>query len=170
MKKLSIPILALLGALALASSASALQLLGPEGDPAYVQTRDGYVESVEPICKTNKESSDRYLKDVRNLVKNDKLKQAAESFTKAASALQLAQGQLAAVPQPAADASKLTKWLSGIKAEVVLMKTIASKLRVGSKGKASSLVVRLTREATFTNNLVIVFQFSYCKIDPSKYT
>jgi hypothetical protein len=167
MKKLSIPLLALLGALALTSSASALQLLGPEGDPAFVQTRDGYVESVEPICKTNKESSDRYLKGVRSLVKNDRLKQAAERFTKAASALQLAQGQLAAVPQPAADTPKLTRWLAGIKVESTLMKTIASKLKSGNKGRASSLVVKLTREATSTNNLVVVFQFNDCKIDPA---
>ena len=46
--------------------------------------RPEYVAQVEPICKTNKEASDRYLKGVKKLVKQDKLKQAGTAFKKAA--------------------------------------------------------------------------------------
>lgn len=133
-------------------------------------TKDQYKEQVEPICKTNKEASDKYLKGVKNLVKKDKLTQAAQSFTKAANALEKAQKQLSAVEQPPADAAKLTKWLSGIKGEVALMRTISKAFKDGNKGKGSSLAVKLQHNATTTNNSVIAYQFNYCKIDPSKYT
>lgn len=137
---------------------------------AAEQTREGYVAAVEPICKTNKQSSDRLLKPVKGLVKHDKLKQAATAFAKAATALENAQKQLAAVPQPPADAARLGKWLTEIKNEVTLMRQISTKFRQGKKGPASSLAVKLQQNATKANNLVIAFQFIYCKIDPTQYT
>lgn len=140
--------------------------------PAFAaeQTREGYVAAVEPICKANKQASDRYLKSVKTLVKNDKLAHASQNFTKAAAALEKAQKQLAAVPRPPADVAKLTKWLAGIKAEVAQMRTIATELKQGDKGKASVLAVKLQHNATQTNNQVIAFQFNYCYIDPGQYS
>ena len=140
--------------------------------PAFAaeQTREGYVAAVEPICKVNKQSSDRYLKGVTALVKSDKLEKAGQNFSKAALALEKAQKQLAAVPKPPADAAKLTKWLAGIKAEVARMRTISTKFKQGNKSRASALAVRLQHDATQTNNLVIAFEFTYCNIDPSQYS
>ena len=132
--------------------------------------RPQYVELVEPICKKNKEASDRLLSGVKKLVKDDKLKRAGTAFKKAAIALEKAQKELSAIEKPVADSAKLTKWLSEIKAEVALMKTISAKFTQGNKSKATSLAVKLQNNATKANNLVIVFQFNYCKIDPSKYT
>jgi hypothetical protein len=131
--------------------------------------RDAYKEQVEPICKTNKEASKRILTGVEKMVKNDELKKAGSRFSQAAAALEKAEKQLAAVPQPPEDAAKLAKWLSGIKGEVSLMKTIAAKFKAGNKSKGSSLVVKLKNNANKTNNLVLAFQFNYCKIDPSKF-
>jgi hypothetical protein len=136
---------------------------------AAEHARESYVASVEPICKANKRSSDRLLKPVKALVKADKLQQASERFAKAATALEKAERQLGVVPQPSADEAKLGKWLAGIEGEVALMRTISAKLGQDNKGKASSLAVKLTHNATTTNNLVIAFQFDYCKIDPSAY-
>jgi len=157
---LKAPLITTLVALALLAATAA----------AAEQTREGYVAAVEPICKTNKQSSDRLLKPVKGLVKQDKLKQAATAFAKAATALERAQKQLAAVPQPPADAARLSQWLAKIKGEVALMRTISTKFRQGKKGPASSLAVKLQNNATKANNLVIAFQFNYCKIDPTKYT
>jgi hypothetical protein len=133
-------------------------------------TRDEYKAQVEPICKTNKEASDRILTGVTKLVKRGKLDKAGQAFAKAANALEKAQKQLAAVPQPSADAAKLTKWLSEIKAESALMRTISMKFKAGDKGKATSLAVKLQNNANKANNQVIAFRFNYCHIDPSKYT
>jgi hypothetical protein len=132
--------------------------------------RAGYVAAVEPICKSNRKASDRILKPVKNLVKKDKLKQAGQAFAKGARELQKTQKLLAAVEKPPADSAKLSKWLSEVKAEVALMKTISVKFKKEKKGPATTLVNKLTKKATHTNNLVIAFQFNYCKIDPSKYT
>jgi len=132
--------------------------------------RPEYVDLVEPICKKNKEASDRLLSGVKKLVKKDKLKQAGTAFKKAAAALEKAQKELSVIEKPTADSAKLTKWLSEIKAEVALMKTISAKFTQGNKSKATSLAVKLQNNATKANNLVIVFQFNYCKIDPAKYT
>jgi hypothetical protein len=134
------------------------------------ETRDEYKADVEPICQKNKQESDKYLKGVRKLVKQDKLKEAGTAFAKAATALEKAQKQLAQVPQPPADSAKLNKWLSEIKAEISLMRTISKKFKAGNKSKATSLAVKLQNNANKANNLVIVFSFNYCKIDPSKYT
>ncbi len=133
-------------------------------------THEGYVAAVEPICKSNKAAADRLLGPVKGLVTQDKLKQAATAFSKAAIELEKTQKKLAAVPQPPSDAAKLGKWLTEIKSEVALMRTIATKFRQGKKGPASSLAVKLQQNATKANNLVIAFQFNYCKIDPTKYT
>ena len=136
---------------------------------AVASTRDEYKAAVEPICQKNQEASKTILTGVKQLVKSDKLKQAGQRFTKAAAALETAQKQLAAVPQPEADAAKLTKWLTSIKGEASLMKRIGAKFTQGNKKKGSSLVVTLERNAEDANNLVFAFQFRYCKINPSKY-
>lgn len=162
-KRRSLGILPLFAALAILLTASSAFA---EGEV----TRASYKEAVEPICKTNKQASDRILTGVKELVKKDKLAQASQAFAKAATALEKAQKQLAAVEQPPADAAKLTKWISEIKGEVALMKTISAKFKQGNKSKATSLAVKLQNNATKANNLVVVFQFHYCKIDPSKYS
>jgi hypothetical protein len=134
------------------------------------EERAAYKTEVEPICKTNKEASEKYLKGVKTMVKNNKLKQAGTAFSKAAAALEKAQKALAAVHQPPEDSAKLTKWLSDIKGEVSLMKTIAAKFKAGDKSKGSSLTVKLTHNANVANSLVIAYQFDNCKIDPSKFS
>lgn len=135
--------------------------------------REAYKAQVEPICKSNKAAADRLLGPVKGWVKQDKLKQAGTAFSKAATELEKTEKKLAAVPQPPSDSAKLTKWLSEIKAEVSLMRTISSNFNKNTKAgksKATSLAVKLQNNATKANNNVIVFQFNYCKIDPSKYT
>src|SRR5690349_19560597 len=96
-----------------------LSMLGVAGVAAaeIEEPRDLYKEQAEPICKTNKEASDRYLMGVHALIRQGKPRVAGERFAKAATALEKAQKQLAAVEQPPADAPKLTKWLAGIKAQ-----------------------------------------------------
>lgn len=135
--------------------------------PADSAERTTYKAAVEPICKANKEASQRILTGVEKMVRHDQLKQAGRRFTRAAAALEKAEKQLAAVPRPPEDTAKLGKWLAGITSEVSLMRRIAAKFKAGDKSKGSSLVVKLKNNANKTNNLVIVFQFDYCRIDPS---
>jgi hypothetical protein len=132
--------------------------------------RDAYKAEVEPICKTNTQANEKILKGVRQQVKAGKLDAAGAKFSKAATALKKAYGELKAVPQPASDAARLNKWLSYVKEEATLFESGAKALKAGNKGKAQSIVVKLTHTANLANNQVLSFGFRYCKLEPSKFT
>jgi hypothetical protein len=133
-------------------------------------TPESYKEAVEPICKSNTEANERILKGVRGEVKAGKLKVAAGQFARAATALKKTHGELKAVPQPPADQAKLTKWLGYVETEATLFQKMATKLRAGDKNGAQAMVLRLTRNANKANNLVLGFEFRYCRFEPSKFT
>jgi hypothetical protein len=107
---------------------------------------------------------------VRKQVKEGKLRAAGTQFSKAARALKAALNELRPVPQPIADRAKLAKWLGYIKTQVELFERVARKLKSGDKVGAQTLVVRLTHTANLANNQVLVFEFRYCRLDPSKFT
>jgi hypothetical protein len=130
-------------------------------------TRDDYVATVEPICKKNSDANSRILNGVHKLVRQGKLKAAGAKFLKAATALTATQKQLAAVPQPAADAAKLTKWLGYIKAEASLLKKAGLALKAEKKSKASNYIVTLDHDTNLANTTVALFHFHYCIGKPS---
>lgn len=130
-------------------------------------TRDDYVATVEPICKKNADANNRILKGVHKLVKQNKLKPAGAKFLKASAALTTTQKQLAAVPQPSADAAKLTKWLGYIKTEAALLKKAGKALKAGNKNKASNYIVTLDHDTNLANTTVVTFHFHYCVGKPS---
>ncbi len=134
-------------------------------------TRTSYKEAVEPVCKVNSKANERILKHVRSDFKAGRLSKAGRSMLKASRGLKRTYRQLKSVPQPAADASR--SWASGwqrSRSEANLFSSAGRALKKGKKGRASALVVKLNRNATTTNNLVIPFAFRYCKFEPSKYT
>jgi hypothetical protein len=157
--------------LALLASVAVLSLfLAAPVTMAAAPTRDEYKAQVEPICKTNTKANERILAGVRKQVKQGKLKAAGIQFSKAAQALKTALNELRSAPQPTADQAKLAKWLSYVKAEVGLFESVAKKLKSGDKVGAQALVVKLTHTANLANNQVLVFEFNYCRLDPSKFT
>jgi hypothetical protein len=128
-----------------------------------------YREEVEPICKRNTEANEAILKGVRKEVKHGELKKASRQLYAAAKALKHTREQLLKVPKPAEDAARLTKWLKGVKVEVELLEATGKKLAHGEKNAASRMVVRLETNARKTNNLVIDYEFRYCRFQPSKF-
>jgi hypothetical protein len=133
-------------------------------------TRAEYKAQVEPICKKNSEANDRILKGVRKEVKQNKLKSAGAKFIKASKALKSTHTQLKVVPQPTADEARLTKWLGYVKTEADLFNSAGKALKAGNKSKAQKLVNKLTTNANQANAQVLVFNFRYCRFEPSKYT
>ncbi len=133
-------------------------------------TRDAYREGAEPICKANTQANERILQGVRAEVKAGKLKPAAARFAKAAAALKKSLAQLRAIPQPSADRAKLSKWFGDIGTEAGLFEAVAAKLRAANKAQAERLVVKLTSNADRANNVVIGFEFTYCRFEPSRFT
>jgi hypothetical protein len=133
-------------------------------------TRDSYREAVEPICKADTQANERILAGVKSEVRAGKLKPAAAQFAKAARALKSAIGQLHAVPAPAADAARLSKWLGKVSNEAGYFEAVSKKLGAGDKAGAEHLVNKLTTEAGAANNVVIAFEFTYCRLEPSRFT
>jgi hypothetical protein len=149
------------------SSAVAL-LLAAVPAPAAEVTPETYKEQVEPICQAGK-SKEEILKNVRKEVKEGQLKKASRQIATGAKALKQTYAKLLQVPKPAEDATRLTRWLKGIKTEVELLESTGRKLAKGEKNAAMRMVVRLKTNATQTNNQVLEYQFRYCHVDPSKF-
>jgi hypothetical protein len=159
----TLPVLAL--ALAAALLVTVPVALAAEGE----LTRPEYVERVEPICKSNTEANSRILKGVKDQVKQEKLVPAGKRFIRAASALGTAVGKIAAVPQPAADAAKLTKWIGYLKKEQTFLQKIGKALKTKDKFHAQKLAVELNKNNNKANNTVISFGFDECRIDSSRF-
>lgn len=134
------------------------------------QTREGYVAQVEPICKSNTKANERILKGVRKEIKQGKLGLAAGRFKTASAAFGRAVKQIAAVPRPVSDKTKLTKWLGYLNDETKLLAEIGKALRAEKKTKAERLSVLLTHNGNLANLQVIDFEFNYCAIKPSRFS
>jgi hypothetical protein len=132
-------------------------------------TRPEYVAKVEPICKANTDANSRILKGVKEQVKNDKLVPAGKRFIQASGALGKSVTQIAAVPQPAADSAKLTKWIGYLKEEKSYLQKIGQALKAKNKFKAQKLAIDLNKNNNKANNTVISFGFDECRIDSSRF-
>jgi hypothetical protein len=144
--------------------------LGAAAAPAAEVSRAQYREAAEPICKLDTQANERILSGVRAEVRAGKLRPAAMKFAKAATALTQALAQLEALPRPVADDARLTKWFTTVKLEVSYFDAVSRKLMASKKGAAEQLVGKLTVTATKANNEVLPFEFSYCRLEPSRFT
>lgn len=133
-------------------------------------TREEYVARVEPICKRNTEANSRIFDGAKGEVQAGELKKASRRFSRAAEALGKTIDQIDRVPKPAADATKLSKWIGYLRREGDLLGQIGKALAEEKKGKAQGLSVRLRRNSNLANNTVLSFGFKYCRIDPSRFS
>lgn len=131
--------------------------------------RKAYVERVEPICKQNTEANSRILKGVKDQVQQGKLVPAGKRFIRASGALGKSVTQIAKVPQPPADAPKLSKWIGYLKQEKTFLQKIGKALKEKDKYHAQKLAVELNKNNNKANNTVISFGFKECRIDSSRF-
>jgi len=133
-------------------------------------TRSEYKAAVEPICKASATANKRILAGVREEVKDGKLKSAAAKFAKAAQALQKTHRELNAVPKPAEDGARLTRWLAYVNEEVELLRSASKALKAGEPNKARTFVVRLTHNANLANSQIVIYDLNNCLFKPTQYT
>lgn len=133
-------------------------------------SRVEFRESAEPICKTDTQANERILAGVRKEVRSGTLAPASRKFARAASALKAALHQLESLPRPSADEARLRKWFATVKTEVGYFEAVSRKLKSGQKAAAESFVTRLTVTANKANNQVLPFEFTYCRLEPSRFT
>lgn len=158
---LSLPGLAV--AVALLASAPAALAIGTE------PTRSEYAAAVEPICKRNSNANSRILKGVKGQVKSGQLVPAGRRFTRAAAALGKAVRQIARVPRPPADRTKLTKWIGYLKREQAYLRKIGSYLKSRNRYRAQKQAVQLNRNNSRANNTVVGFGFHNCRVESSRF-
>jgi hypothetical protein len=157
-------LLGIAGALALC-----LALAAPLAVAAEEITREDYIARVEPICKTNVEANSRIFKGAKDEVKAGELKKGSTHFFRAATALGKTIKQIEAVPRPALDEAKLTRWIGLLQSEQSYFQKIGAALAAGDKYKAQNLSVKLNRNSNLANNAILALDFKYCRIDPSKF-
>jgi hypothetical protein len=133
-------------------------------------SREEYSARVEPICKTNTEANRRIFSGAKAEVKAGRLKAASTHFTRAVLAFEKTIKQLKSVPRPADDEARLAKWFGYLEVESSYLARIASALASGNKYKAENLSVRLNRNSNLANNTVLGFGFTYCRIDPARFS
>jgi hypothetical protein len=133
-------------------------------------SRVEFRETAEPICKTDTQANERILSGVRKEVRSGALTPASRKFAKAASALKGALRQLEALPRPSADEARLQKWFASVKTEVAYFEAVSRKLKAGQTDAAEHLVNKLTVTANKANNQVLPFEFTYCRLEPSRFT
>jgi len=134
------------------------------------ETIGEYKGEVEPICKVNANANKRILSGVRTEVRQGKLKAAAAQFAKAATALSETYKELEAVAKPATEAPRLSRWLSYVKVEAGLLQRVAVALKAGEANRAQTFVAKLTHTANLANSQIVIYDFRYCKIEPSQFT
>ena len=134
------------------------------------QTRESYVAQVEPICKKNTKANEQILAGVEKTIRQGKLAVAAGKFSRAASAFGKAVNEIRAVPQPSADAAKLTKRIGFLKKEKDILSGMSRALKKEQKGKVRSLSIELDRNGRKANNVVLSFEFDYCLIESTRFS
>jgi len=134
------------------------------------QTREEYVAQVEPICKKNTKANEQILAGVEGTIRQGKLAVAAGKFSRAATAFGKAVNEIRAVPQPAADATKLNKWIGYLQKEKTILSNMSKALKADEKGKVRSLSIELDRNGRKANNTVLTFEFDYCLIESSRFS
>lgn len=134
------------------------------------QTRESYVAQVEPICKKNTKANEQILAGVEKTIRDGKLAVAAGKFSRAAAAFGKAVNEIRAVPQPSADAAKLTQWIGYLKKEKDILANMSKALKKEEKGKVRSLSIELDRNGRKANNVVLSFEMDYCLIESTRFS
>lgn len=161
LRKSSLLLLAIGVALAV-SVPSALAIANPPTEPEYV-------EAVEPICKSNVDANGRILTGVKQQVQKGDLVPAGKRFIRASSALGKTVTQIAQVPKPLEDATKLTKWIGYLKQEKTYLQQIGQALKSKDRNRAQKLAVQLNRNNNKANSTVISIPFKECRIESSRF-
>jgi hypothetical protein len=156
-------------ALVLVLAASAIFAAAALATTSPTQTREAYTEAVEPICKIDSKTNEQLLHGVRKQIRAGQLKPAGARFAKAAAAFEKGTKQIAQVPQPSADAGRLTEWIGLLGNETKILRNISKALAAGKKGAATHESAVLSQNGVKANATVLAFEFHYCKIEQSRF-
>jgi hypothetical protein len=156
------------GRIAAAVLAAAL-VLAATATAAEAPTRAEYVSRLEGVCKPDAEATQLAMKGARADLNDERLAVAAGKFAKAAAIFGSTVKGISAVPRPAADTAKLSRWFGYLKAQESYLKQITAQLKAGREIKAQRLTARFIHNGNLANNVVLAFGFDYCSFKFSRY-
>jgi hypothetical protein len=136
---------------------------------AEAPTRDEYVAQLEAVCKPDAEATQGAMKGARGDVSAERLALAAGKFARATSIFGSTLKTIAAVPRPAADATKLGRWFGYLKTQESYLKQITAQLRADHAIQAQRLTARFIHNGNLANNVSLIFGFNYCSFKFSRY-
>ena len=154
---------------ALTSILLATIALAPVALGAEDAAKAEYVARVEPICKANTEASQRILAGASDRVKAKRLKKAGSQFVRAAAAFGKATGEIAAVPQPPAEATRLGKWIAHLRLIEGYLRKTGKELMRGDRRQATIDFIKTRSAANAANNVIFNFEFHDCRITGAKF-
>jgi membrane-bound lytic murein transglycosylase B len=150
--------------------AAAMLLVAGAAHAEEPPNRTEYVSQVEPICQANTEANEKILRNVRQKVKNGRLKEAGRQFIHASAAFGSAVDKITAVPRPPADEERLLKWFKFLRIVQTDLGKVGKSLKAGDRIRATHETIRVERSANAANNVSYIFEFHYCHLTRSRFT
>jgi len=136
---------------------------------AEAPTRTEYVSQLEKVCKPDAEATQRAMAGARADISAERLAVAAGKFAKAHAIFGSTLGRISTAPRPTADAARLTKWFTYLRAQDGYLGGITAQLRGDRPIKAQRLISRFIHNGNLANNVVLAFGFNYCSFKFSRY-
>lgn len=131
-------------------------------------TREHYVATVEPICKRDREASERILAGTKEAIRDGRLDTAGRQLISASRRFGDTIRKLVAVPRPAADEAKLQKWFGFLRILRDRIRQTGVYYKEGEELRATHESIAAERTGNAANNVSFSFGFRYCRLGRSR--
>jgi len=131
-------------------------------------TREHYIATVEPICKSDREASEQILAGTREAIRDGKLKVAGRQLIRASRHFGEAIRKLIAVPRPPADEAKLQKWFGFLRILRDRIRQTGVYYKEGEELRATHESIAAERTGNAANNVSFSLKFKYCRLGRSR--
>lgn len=131
-------------------------------------TRERYLATVEPICKRDREASERILGGTKEAIREGKLKVAGRQLIRASRHFGEAIRELVAVPRPPADEAKLRKWFRFLRILRDRIRQTGVYYKEGEELRATHESIAAERTGNAANNVSYSLKFRYCRLSRSR--
>ncbi|HEX8690009.1 MAG TPA: hypothetical protein VF729_07185 [Solirubrobacterales bacterium] len=129
-----------------------------------------YVAAVEPICKRDREATERILKGARDNINSGRLRVAGNQLIRASKRFGTTIRQLVAVPRPVAQEEKLQKWFTFLRLVKTRLAATGKLYKEGKKLEATHESIRAEKSGNAANNVSFSFGFRDCRMSRSRFS
>jgi hypothetical protein len=132
-------------------------------------TRAQYVAQLEKICKPGSEATERAVRGMRSDIRAERLRVAADKFSKARRIFAGTVNSISKVPRPASDRDTLARWFAALDREQSYLGQIVTALRAEDIPRFQRIQGQFAQQGSKANNVVVSFGFNYCAYKPSRF-